>query len=353
MLSVKIKKQLGKFRLDVEFTAEQGITGLLGASGSGKSMTLQCIAGIVTPDEGRIVLDGKVLFDSEKHIDLPPQQRHVGYLFQNYALFPNMTVTGNVAAGVRGRKDREVRVAEMLRTFYIEDLAKKYPRQLSGGQQQRVALARIMAGEPEVLLLDEPFSALDGYLRWQVELELSDLLKDYLGTVIFVSHSRDEIYRQCGRVCALDHGYSEPVQPVQELFDAPLTLSACLLSGCKNVSRAKKVSATQVLALDWGVRLETGREVPDDITHVGVRAHYISAEAGTGENAVCCTVERVVENVFSTVIMLATPAGSTGYSRLRMEMSKQAWSAYQGRTALTLGIPPEIILLLRQGEREA
>lgn len=347
MLEVKIKKRLGAFHLNVDFKAEQGVTGLLGASGCGKSMALKCIAGIVRPDEGRIVLDGRVLFDSEQHIDLPPQQRRVGYLFQNYALFPNMTVEGNIAAGVRGGQKKE-QVRELIHAFYLEGMEKKRPNQLSGGQQQRVALARILASEPQVLLLDEPFSALDGYLRWQVELELSDLLKTFSGTVLFVSHSRDEVYRQCADVCVLNNGRSESVLPVQQLFDAPTTLAACLLSGCKNISRAKKTAPTKIFAEDWNVTLEAGREVPDTIRHIGVRAHYIVPTYESGENVIPCAVERVVEEVFSTVVMLKTPGGDKGYSRLRIELPKQQWQDLHVTGNLSVAIAPKDILLLTE-----
>ena len=170
-LSVDIHKDFGPFRLDAAFTTDSGaVTGLLGASGCGKSVTLRCIAGIETPDEGHIELDGEVLFDSAAHINLSPQRRRVGYLFQNYALFPNMTVEQNIAAGVRDKAGRKETAERLIHAFYLEGNEHKYPRQLSGGQQQRVALARILANEPRALLLDEPFSALDSYLKWQVEL---------------------------------------------------------------------------------------------------------------------------------------------------------------------------------------
>ena len=167
-LEVNIEKKLDGFTLRAAFSAGNIPTALLGASGCGKSMTLRCIAGIVKPDKGRIVLDGRVLFDSEQHIDLPPQQRGAGLLFQNYALFPNMTVEQNILCGLKAEKDRaarQARCAELLRAMRLEPLAKRYPAQLSGGQQQRTALARILAGRPRILMLDEPFSALDSYLR--------------------------------------------------------------------------------------------------------------------------------------------------------------------------------------------
>ena len=153
-------------------------------------MTLKCIAGIEKPDRGTITLDGRVLFDSEKHINLTPQQQRVGYLFQQYALFPNMTAAQNILCGIRtgSRAEKKEKLAALLRTFRLEGLEKKLPAQLSGGQQQRVALARILASEPQAILLDEPFSALDSYLKWELELELGELLGAFDRPILWVSH---------------------------------------------------------------------------------------------------------------------------------------------------------------------
>ena len=348
-LFVDVHKDFGAFKLDVSFETESGqITGLLGASGCGKSMTLRCIAGIEKPDRGRIVLDDRVLFDSEQHIDLPPQKRRVGYLFQNYALFPNMTVAQNIAVGVRNKKARQETVERLIGTLCLEGQEKKYPRQLSGGQQQRVALARILASAPEVLLLDEPFSALDSYLKWQVELELSDLLSSFPGPVLFVTHNRDEVQRLCQQVCVLDQGKSQAVLPVHELFEAPRTLSACLLSGCKNISRARVTADGKVEALDWGVTLDSERPLPEGLSHIGMRAHYIRPVDGPGPNRLPCRVERVVENVFSTVVMLSTPGGIQGFSRLRIELEKGRWPELAGKDPLWLELPAGDLLLLTQ-----
>ena len=220
-LSVDIRKQLGDFHLEVQFDAGDETLALLGASGCGKSVTLKCIAGILTPDEGRITLDGVTLFDSAARIDLPPQRRHVGYLFQDYALFPNMTVRQNIAAGAKDRGRRRETAEALIRRFRLEDAADRKPRQLSGGQRQRAALARILASEPRAVLLDEPFSALDSYLKYQLELELAEILDSFPGTAVWVSHDRGEVFRNCGRVCVLDAGKSQPVRTLEELFRAP------------------------------------------------------------------------------------------------------------------------------------
>ena len=349
-LSVDIHKDFGPFRLDAAFeTDSSAVTGVLGASGCGKSVTLKCIAGIETPDEGHIELDGEVLFDSAARVNLSPQRRRVGYLFQNYALFPNMTVEQNIAAGVRDRAGRKETAARLMRAFYLEGSEHKYPRQLSGGQQQRVALARILANEPRALLLDEPFSALDSYLKWQVEGELADLLESFAGPVLFVTHSRDEVRRICHQACVLDRGRSQAVLPVDELFRAPRTLSACLLSGCKNVSRARPAEGGKTEALDWGVTLDPGRPLPEGLTHVGIRAHFVRPADGPGPNRLPCIPGRAVEEMFSTAVNLSTPGGDKGFSRLRLELSREEWAALKGREQLWVELPPESLLLLSGG----
>lgn len=198
MLEVQIYKKLAEFDLDVSFQVDDNILGFMGASGSGKSMTLKCIAGIETPDQGRIVLNGRVLFDSEKKINVPIQKRNVGYMFQSYALFPNMNVYENISVGLRARKvkDVDIVVQKVMQQFRVFELASRYPKQLSGGQRQRVALARLMAYEPDVLLLDEPFSALDEDLKEDLLQELKSELQ-ISKPVIFVSHDKEEVNELC------------------------------------------------------------------------------------------------------------------------------------------------------------
>ena len=198
MLEVQIYKKLAEFDLDVSFQVNDNILGLMGASGSGKSMTLKCIAGIETPDQGRIVLNDRVLFDSEKKINVPIQRRNVGYMFQSYALFPNMNVYENISVGLRARKVKDVDIVaqKVMKQFQISELASRYSKQLSGGQRQRVALARLMAYEPDVLLLDEPFCALDEDLKEDLLRELKSELQ-ISKPVIFVSHNKEEVNELC------------------------------------------------------------------------------------------------------------------------------------------------------------
>ena len=255
MLQVKIKKKLGNFLLDVDFSMDGGVFAILGASGCGKSMTLKCIAGIERPDKGRIVLNDRVLFDSEKRINLPPQKRKVGYMFQDYALFPNMNVVQNIQAGM-GRKPNPKKVREYITGFQLGGLENHMPDQLSGGQKQRVAMARMLASEPEVLLLDEPFAALDSYLKWKMEQQMLELLQEIQKPVLFVSHSRDEVYRLCDTVSCINQGRMEVIEPVKEFFRNPKTRTAALLSGCKNICAVEAMESHKdgnwLWAAEWG-----------------------------------------------------------------------------------------------------
>ena len=350
MLEVDIKKRLGSFRLNVQFAAQNELFALLGASGCGKSMTLKCIAGIVKPDEGRIVLDGRVLFDSKERIDLPPQQRRVGYLFQSYALFPHMTVRQNIGAGIRHvtKTVRDEKVEEKIKSFYLSGMEEKLPGELSGGQQQRVALARIFASEPRLLMLDEPFSALDSYLRWQLEQELQTTLEAFPGTTLFVSHNRDEVYRLCKTVCLINNGKSEEPLPVRELFARPQTLSAALLSGCKNYSRIVPDGERRLYAEDWGVALISAESVPPETKYVGIRAHFVQQKNG-GENLLSCRILRVVEDVFGAIVTLRpeTAKEDTDFSRIRMELPKEAALGLNPGDVISVSLTPEHLLLLR------
>ena len=290
-LLIDIEKRLGSFHLQVQLQAQDEVTALSGASGCGKSMTLKCIAGIVTPDRGRIVLNDRVLFDSAAHIDLPPQRRRMGYLFQNYALFPTMTVEKNILCAIPGSKtEKGAALSDAVRRFRLEGLEHHYPAQLSGGQQQRVALARILCAKPEAILLDEPFSALDSYLKWQLELELSDLLAAFRGPILWVSHDRGEVFRSCRQICVLDHGHSQGTLTPEQLLHRPGTESAARLSGCENIVEAHP-AGDAVLLPQWGLTLPCGRAVPPDCGKIGIRAHQITPVPPETPGAFPCRVE--------------------------------------------------------------
>lgn len=342
-LIVDIQKRLGPFRLQAAFEARDGVTGLLGASGSGKSLTLKCIAGIETPDEGHIELNGRVLFDRKKKVDLPPQLRRTGYLFQHFALFPTMTAEKNIAAGFRDRRAAKEGTARLVAALRLEDCVGKLPRQLSGGQQQRVALARILASEPAVLLLDEPFSALDAGLKWEVELELREHLERFSGPSVFVSHDREEVCRLCGQVCVLAGGISQPVQSVRDLFERPATLSAARLSGCENCSPLRRRADGRLEAGDWGLVLAPDRVVEPDRAYVGIRASQLRWAEGPGPNRLLCRLERVVEGQRTVTLLLSAPSKAA----LRMERERDRLPVEGLPEQMWVEFPTESILFLK------
>ncbi|HEX5433575.1 MAG TPA: ATP-binding cassette domain-containing protein [Candidatus Angelobacter sp.] len=198
VLEAKLRKsftpgKLREFGVDVEFTAPPGVTIIFGPSGSGKTTILQCIAGLLRPDEGLISVGGERLFDSAKHLDCPPQQRRIGYVFQELALFPHMTSAENIAFGIRGNGSRKIdMVRDILERFRITHAAEHRPGEISGGERQRVALARALVTEPRILLLDEPFSALDDTLKIEIMADLKQWLEQHPIPVLLVTHDRME-----------------------------------------------------------------------------------------------------------------------------------------------------------------
>ena len=306
MLKVNIQKKLKEFDLDVEFELDKGCLGILGPSGCGKSMTLKSIAGIVNPDNGIVSLttdEETVYYDSSKKINLKPQKRKVGYLFQNYALFPNMTVEENVAIGLS--KEDKNKVSEIIKRFHLEGLEKRYPRQLSGGQQQRVALARILAYGPDVILLDEPFSAMDTFLKEQLRLELVNSLKDFDGFSILVTHNRDEAFQFCDELIILDQGKVIAKGETHEVFENPKKVQVARLTGCKNISKAEIIDDYHIKSLDWGLVLEVSERIPPNISHIGIRAHDFSPANKDDINSFDTVDSTKIEMPFEWEITLA------------------------------------------------
>lgn len=237
-LYVNIEKKLGAFSLKLTFSAENDTLALLGPSGCGKSLTLKCIAGIEKPDRGQIILDGVTLYDSSKRINLSPQERRVGLMFQNYALFPNMTVLQNIAAGAMREKNKSLRkekIEHILDSFGLRQFSDRLPQTLSGGQQQRVALARILVSEPKILLLDEPFSALDSHLRLTLEEEVRQVIRSFGKTVLFVSHDREEVYRMSRQIAVMEQGSIIEIGSKEQIFERPTRLQTAQLIGVENL----------------------------------------------------------------------------------------------------------------------
>lgn len=307
MLKVKFEKSLPNFNISVDFTQDKGILGILGASGSGKSMTLKSIAGLEKPDSGIISINDNVLYDSDRKIALKPQKRNTGYVFQNYALIPHMNIIENIKLGIlKNKNDSNINnlCNEYIERFNLNGLENKYPWQLSGGQQQRVALARALITKPQILLLDEPFSALDHYLRLNMQKELKSILETYDGYVLFVTHDIEEAYRICDNILVFDNGSNFPIKSRDELFDTPSNLAEAKITGCKNISRAKKINSNKVYSEDWNIELEVP-SCKDDISYVGIRAHYIEPVTDCTENTSNTyefIVENIIENPFNLTI---------------------------------------------------
>lgn len=290
-LEIVAERKLENFSLKVGFNSGQGAAGLLGPSGAGKSMTLRMIAGVTTPDLGRIVLNGRVLFDSATKQNVPAAQRRIGVVFQDYALFPHLTVEENVGFGLSAvpKTERSARVERELAVMQISELAHRYPREISGGQRQRVAIARCMAINPDALLFDEPFAALDPHLRRQMEEQLRRTLADYRGAIVFVTHDMEEAFRFCTDLLVLDQGSVIAAGPKHQLFENPGTVAAARLTGCKNITRAFAVAANRVRISDWNCELKTGKAIDVGVTHVGYRSHQLRfAEHVAGENVFPC-----------------------------------------------------------------
>ena len=243
-----------------------------------------------------------------------------------------MTVRGNLLAVLRGKPNRDALVEDALRRFRLEAVADLRPRQISGGQQQRCALARILLTDPRMILLDEPLSALDSYLKYQLELELAAVMDDFPGPILWVTHDRGEAWRNCPNVCVLEGGKASPVQPMRRLFHAPGTESAARLSGCKNFTPAQAAGGLVRLP-DWGVTLDPGRPIPPEMRTVGIRSHTVRPAAEGERNTSPSAVERVIDDVFETIVVLRLP--------------KEAWRALQAPERLTVTVSPEDILLLQ------
>lgn len=339
-LQVNISKKFSGFHMKVEFEMDGGCLGILGASGCGKSMTLKCVAGIEKPDKGRIVLNDRVLFDSRKGINVPARDRHIGYLFQNYALFPAMTVEDNLGIVIPGKKTEKGRVIdEILQRFQLSGLKKRYPSQLSGGQQQRVALARMLLSTPEVILLDEPFSALDGFLRDILQNEMLEFIRDYGKDVLMVSHSRDEIYTFCNQMVVMSEGKSLLQGNTRDIFQNPGTMEAARLTGCKNISAIERLGDYELYACDWNIRLKTAERIRETIRYIGIRGHTLIPVSQPGENTMKIRLRGVTDTPFERQVI---------FHNGEEKDSKQIWLIQDKKEDIPLFIqfPKEEILLL-------
>jgi molybdate transport system permease protein len=331
-IEIDVEKALKNFSLQVAFETGQGAVGLLGASGAGKSMTLRMIAGIVAPDSGRIVLNGRVLYDSAAGRNISAARRRIGVVFQDYALFPHMTVAENIGFGLSAleEEERQERVAKQLESMHIVELAGRYPKEISGGQRQRVAIARCMATEPRALLFDEPFAALDPHLRRRMEEQLRETLAGYKGAVIFVSHDMEEAFRFCTDLLVLDSGRVVASGPKHQLFERPQNVAAAQLTGCKNIADAWRVGANRVAVGAWNCELQTAEPVPHALTHVGIRSHQIVFQrASKDPNTFPCWLVSTSEapHEMTLYLRLHTLPRPGELAHLQADVPKELWRA--------------------------
>lgn len=364
MLAVDIKKQLPGFNLEVSFNISNEILSLVGPSGSGKSMTLQCISGLLKPDTGHICLNNRVLFDSAAKINIPPQKRRIGYLFQNYTLFPHMTVYENVAFGISHLEQKEIkqRVNDLLAKMRLSGFERRYPAQLSGGQQQRVALARALAPEPELLLLDEPFSALDTQVKRKLEDEIINIQRFYQGNVIFVTHNLEEAYRLSSQIAVYDNGSILQVGAKQDLISAPADRQVARLTGVKNLMSGiiKELDTAGATALVWvpklGGQLRVSLKKPlagsqnqlseNQEIVVGIRPEYIQITDQPGENAFCGIINKAIDGVASYTYHVQLDGNSSAKNyHLEAQVSKitAPWMPV-GQTCYLYLMPEQLFL---------
>jgi molybdate transport system permease protein len=299
-------------------------------------MTLRCIAGIETPTKGTIILGNRILFDSRKGINLPTRDRQVGFLFQNYALFPHLSVAENIAYGLKklSKSAQSRQVSTQLEKVQLLGFEQRYPHQLSGGQQQRVALARALATNPDLLLLDEPFSALDTHLRSELEKQLIKTLSHYQGLTLFVTHNLEEAYRICHKLLVLSAGKVVGYGEKQSIFERPVNLAVAQLTGCKNISPIQKIASYTLKVLDWNCTLTTSEPVPDTCTYVGVRAHQLTfSNTPNRENTFRCWLAWTSETPHRMTLFLKlnTPPKNSDDYHLQAEVFKEKWEQLKHR----------------------
>ncbi|WP_306485258.1 sulfate/molybdate ABC transporter ATP-binding protein [Anaerococcus sp.] len=321
MLVCKIKKDFKNFKLDVDFEMENESLGFLGASGSGKSLTLKAIGGLIKPDSGKIILNGRTLFDSEKKINLRPQDRRVGYLFQDYALFPNFTVEENVRAGLREKAD----ITDKLKEMQIYDIKDKIPAYISGGERQRTALCRILVNKPDILLLDEPFSALDEFLKNSIEAEVLNIIRKYYLKTILVSHNKDEVYRMCDNIISISNGRSGEKKETKDFFENPTSLTEAKLIGINNFSDFE-IAKDEMFLKAWGIRLKTKIKTEANLCALRSRDIILSDRA-LNDDFIRIEDFRLIENIDSYLVILNQD--DKKYDDLRVEIDKEEYKNFE------------------------
>ena len=333
-LQVDLARRHGPFQLQLQFETTCSRLAILGASGAGKSLLLRCLAGLERPDRGRICLNGQVLFDSDLGIDRPLQRRRIAVVFQHHALFPHLTVAGNVAFGLsdRDRAHRRQQVQAQLEALNLLPFAHRFPDQLSGGQQQRVALARALVTQPQLLLLDEPFSSQDTHRRRQLQRHMLEVLNKSGVPSLLVSHDMDEAYRLSEELLVIGRGQLLTHAPKRRVFDQPLSRDVARLTGCKNITRVEWRTRHQLWAPAWGIALDRDHPWPRDTASIGIRANHLelrpfaASDLESHSNRWPCRVVDVSEGAL-TVSVYVVPKGATATTLepIQVEVSQRSW----------------------------
>lgn len=358
MIEIQIKRNLPGFNLDVVVCVNQEILAILGPSGSGKTMTLRCIAGLDRPDEGFIKLNDRVLFDSESKINVPARARKIGFVFQNYALFPHLNVCENIAYGINSleKNSADEKIEQLMQRMHIADLGHRYPHQLSAGQQQRVALARAIAPGPDVLLLDEPFSALDTPRRERLEYELLMLQQYYQGDILFVTHDLAQGYKLGSRIAVFNKGRIVQCGPKNEVIFNPADRSVARLTGVKNMMEGivvekmdRQNTRVKVPQLEKPLRVAGGNHVDSQVGQavtIGIRPEYISIANGQQENIIPCNITQLITGV--TDMHVHFNAVTDAEKKYTIE-AKLPWSTAPEVSSCEkcyLYLPPEHLMIL-------
>ncbi|MGB4043384.1 MAG: ABC transporter ATP-binding protein [Thermacetogeniaceae bacterium] len=358
MIEVKIKKSFPGFHLDVAFSANKETLALFGPSGSGKSMTFQCISGLLQPDEGYININGRIVFDSSKGINIKPRDRKIGYIFQNYALFPHLTVRKNIAFGMWGLNKSEIedKVQSLIQTLRLNGLEERYPWQLSGGQQQRVALARALAMEPDVLLMDEPFSALDNHVKQELERELLELEQYYHGNVILITHNLDEAYRLSSQIAVYQAGKIVQIGSKEQVVHHPVNKQVASLTGMKNfiegqigqIENKKIIVNTPfgpfaVKTIDQTKSIASGEKAI-----LGIRPEFISLCDTAGANKIKAKLNKILEGLSSCLLEFKPLKSLDSAPCFTVEVPKTNGLADQKGKDFFLYFPPDRLTIMKE-----
>lgn len=329
----RVTKHFGKFvavdRLNLDIRNNEFIT-LLGPSGCGKTTTLRMIAGLETPTEGRITIDDQVVFDADLGINIPPNKRDVGFLFQNYALWPHMTVSQNISFGLENLKWKKQEISERVRELTamlkIGEFLDRYPSELSGGQQQRVAIARTLAPRPKVLFMDEPLSNLDAKLRTEMRTELKRLHKDTDSTFVYVTHDQLEAMTLSTRICIMEEGKLMQYAAPLEMYNAPANLFVADFMGNPTMnflqgSTREKGNGILLTAQGQDFLFTPKRplqQVPSEAV-IGIRPeHVLLAEDGTNQAQVYSSLPSGLETTIrlrlGNVMLTSVVFGGVDYA---------------------------------------